>query len=121
VDDHQQDGGIHVSTNGEDKTAPRRLKLSGGQWVEMTTELSGNDYLALMSLSPDDEQMAASVAEIVRFVKRHTVRHSFGGDIGDQTIPVLTDIFVAWQNGEEEAALPPAKGGRSPRRSPASL
>jgi hypothetical protein len=98
----------------------RRLKLSGGQWVEMTTELSGNDYLALLDLSTDDEKVTASVVEIVRFVKRHTVKHSFGGDIGDQTIPVLTDIFVAWQNTEEEAALPPAKGERSGGRSPTS-
>jgi hypothetical protein len=98
----------------------RRLKLTDGKWVDMTTELSGNDYLALMGLSTEDGEMTASVGEIIRFVKRHTVKHSFGGDIGDQPIPVLTDIFVAWQNVEEEAAVPPAKGERSGGRSPAS-
>jgi hypothetical protein len=94
-----------VSENGH-----RRITLEDGNWVEMTTELTGRDFIIIMEFDSED---ASKLPDLLRVIERHTVEHSFGGEILDQKLPVLTKVFSAWNRAEEDDAVPPASGGES--------
>jgi hypothetical protein len=56
-----------------------------------------------MAFSRANEDYAATLEAL----RERVINHSFGGDILDQPMPVLTAILVAMNKRVEESAVPP--------------
>ena len=87
------------------------VKVAGGT-VEMATELSGEDFLALFQLTevdPDDEAaMLKLVGPILALIERHCVSHTLDSKpILRRPLPVLTNVWAKWNEAVQANALDP--------------
>lgn len=87
------------------------VKVAGGT-VVMSTELSGEDFLALYQLSEvdasDDRAMLKLYGPIMAMLERHCVSHTLDSKpILRRPLPVLQDVWKAWNDAMQAQALDP--------------
>jgi len=87
------------------------VKVAGGT-VEMRTEMSGEDFLALYQLTeidPDDEKaMLKLYGPIMALIERHCVRHTLDTKpILRRSLPALTEVWTKWHEAIRSSALDP--------------
>lgn len=83
--------------------ATKRIELKGpeeGHWVEYRKVLTGRQTIAMLRAAED-------FAGALEVVGQRVTAHSFGGDILDQPLPVLTRLVARWGTEEEDAAVDP--------------
>jgi hypothetical protein len=80
----------------------QKITLSDGSWVKMRP-MNIDDMLAFAEVDKD-------FGSAIRAVKDGIVDAQFknGKPFGEQPVPVYNEVLKAWNQAEDEVALPPA-------------